>query len=132
MVPSSTYRVNYAQSFNMWPESLRRGDIHDICPNAAFFTSIPGFKCEETDSDDDHTDYPPLMISFFDDENINLSDQEIHEKVNFILTNLQCSQEQCNNLEETTRNQAVSQLWYNHRKGRVAGTKAHDVLVNRY
>ena len=105
--------------------------LHDICPNAAFFTSIPGFKSEETDSDDDHTDYPPLMISFFDDENINLSDQEIHEKVNFILTNLQCSQEQCNNLEEGTRNQAVSQLWYNHRKGRVTGTKAHDVLVRR-
>ena len=66
MVPSSTYRVNYAQSLNMWPESLRRGDIHDICPNAVFFTSIPGFKSEETDSDDDdHTDYPTLMISFF-------------------------------------------------------------------
>ena len=86
--------VNYAQSINMWPESLRHGDIHDICPNAAFFTSIPGFKSEETDSDDDHTDYPPLKISFFDDENINLSDQQIQEKVNFILTNLQCSQEQ--------------------------------------
>ena len=72
----------------------------------------------------------PLMI-FFDDENINRSDQEIYEKVNFILTNLQCSQEHCNHLEEATRNQAVSQLWYNHRKGRVAGTKAHDVLVRR-
>ena len=101
-------------------------------PNAAFFTSITGFKSEETDSDDDRTDYPPLMISFFDDENINLSDQEIDEKVNFILSNLQCTQEQCNNLEEAIRNQAVSQLWYNKRKGRVTGTKAHDVLVNSY
>ena len=72
-----------------------------------------------------------LLYMVFDDENINLSDQEIHEQVNFILTNLQCSQEQCNNLKEATRNQAVSQLWYNHRKGRVTGTKVHDVLVRR-
>ena len=72
-----------------------------------------------------------LLYMVFYAENINLSDQEIHGKVNFILTNLQCSQEQCNNLEEATRNQAVSQLWYNQRKGRVTGTKAHDVLVMR-
>ena len=72
-----------------------------------------------------------LLYMVFDDENINLSDQEIHEKVNFILTNLQCSQEQCNNLKEATTNQAVSQLWYNHQKGRVTCTKAHDVLVRR-
>ena len=25
--------------------------FHDVCPNAVFFTSIPGFQGEETDSD---------------------------------------------------------------------------------
>ena len=35
------------------PSAEVLNSFHDVCPNAAFFTSIPGFKGEETDSDND-------------------------------------------------------------------------------
>ncbi|CAG2209461.1 unnamed protein product [Mytilus edulis] len=38
---------------------------------------------------------------------------------------------QAYHLEEATRNQAVSPLWFEHRKGRVTASKAHDVLRMR-
>ena len=60
-----------------------------------------------------------------------LTGEQIDEKCNFIMCNLACSAEQCHNLEVATRDQTVSQLWFDYRKGRVMGTKAHDVLVRR-
>ena len=107
--------------------------FHDVCPNAAFFTSIPGFQGKETDTDSDNDNelYPQLLTTFFDEENTNLCDDQIRLKCNFIRSNYQCSPDQCSNLELATRNQTVCPLWYNHRKGRITGTKAHDVLVRR-
>ena len=93
---------------------------------------LPPYQGEETDSDSDNDDsYPQLLTTFFDEENTTLCDDQIQQKCNFIRSNYQCSSDQCRNLELATRNQAVSQLWYNHRKGRITGTKPHDVLVRR-
>ena len=35
------------------------------------------------------------------------------------------------NLENVTRNQAISPIWYEHRKGRITGTTSHDVLIRK-
>ena len=93
-------------------------------------TSMPGFKGEETDSNSDNDLYPQLL-TIFDEENKTSSDDLAWVKCNVILSNYQFSHDQCSNLELSTRNQTVSQLWYNHQKGIITGTKTHDVLVRR-
>ena len=42
-----------------------------------------------------------------------------------------CSKNQIESIFERTKTQNISKLWYDHRKGRVTGTKAHDILVRK-
>ena len=62
--------------------------------------------------------YSVLLTSFQDPDTFDIT-----EKCSNIF--------QADNLEAITRNQAISNLWHQHRMGRVTGTKAHDVLTRR-
>ena len=108
--------------------------LKQACPDAAFFTLIPpiGEDSGEPTVPQKTQDYfPRTLTSFHSDENKNASDQELDEKTVQFLTYYGCTEEQIDNLFQRTKNQNISELWYEHRKGRITGTKAHDILVRR-
>ena len=53
------------------------------------------------------------------------------EKAAQFLTSYGCTEEQIDNLFQRTKSQNISELWYEHRKGRITGTKAYDIVVRR-
>jgi hypothetical protein len=103
-----------------------------VCPNAVFFTCIPRLDPEETETASETGEnqriLPPLR-DFYEKGNISLQPDELQQKAKRVWEEYKCSDQQIQDLEEQTRAQSVSPLWFEHRKGRITGTKAHDVLV---
>ncbi|XP_071119026.1 uncharacterized protein [Haliotis cracherodii] len=103
--------------------------LKEICPDAVFFKTIPPLDEEETDSadeDEDMESFPPSLTSLCHDL---ATDEDLVSICEKKWNDYNCEPAQIQNLEEVTRNQAISPLWYEHRKGRITGTKAHDILV---
>lgn len=104
------------------------------CPKAAFFSTIPKLDPDETDSasEVEETDIvPPPLTSFYQEFYISLSPSELaaaaHERWARYCQELTVNQ--VVTLEERTRSQSVCPLWFEHRKGRITGSKVHDVLT---
>ncbi|CAC5420381.1 unnamed protein product [Mytilus coruscus] len=70
--------------------------------------------------------YPPLLSTLQQTDN-----NDINDLCDKTIDSYTVSQYQAENLEEATRNQAISSLWYQHRMGRITASKAHDVLVRK-
>ena len=68
---------------------------------------------------------PPLLSSLID-ETVDLNTDQC-EKI-WADYEQKISMEACEKLEEATRSQSICPLWYQHRKGRITGSKAHDVF----
>ncbi len=110
-------------------EHLQR--LKASCPNAVFFTLIPRINNDETDSADDEDFLPrPLTALREDALDVGNGDIDIKTYCRSKWDRYECSEEQIRNLEAKTRNQSASQLWFEHRKGRITGSKAHDVFVH--
>ncbi|XP_067655510.1 uncharacterized protein [Haliotis asinina] len=112
------------------PDIATLKSLKEVCPNAVFFKCIPALDDEETDSAEEDGEtylFPPTMTSLVCEDSITEKDLEsvCKEQWQAYL----CDSTQINNLEEATKNQAISPLWFEHRKGRITGTKAHDILV---
>ncbi|XP_067678814.1 uncharacterized protein [Haliotis asinina] len=107
-----------------------------VCPDAVFSRPYPHWNSpldeEETDSadeDENMQSFPPALTSLEcnADEMKNADSLVSHCEKKW--NQYHCEPAQIHNLEEVTRNQAISPLWYEHRKGRITGTKAHSILV---
>ena len=102
----------------------------DVCPSAVFFKSIPPLDDEETDTatEDEDRESLPLPLTC-----LTLENSEGQDGTPGCITweTYKCTHAQILHLERITRNQSVSPVWYEHRKIRITGTKAHDVLVKR-
>ena len=105
-----------------------------MCPDAAFFSLIPAIRQEN----EQHTVptstqeyFLRTLTGFHSEEYKNVSEQELDEKTAQFLTSYGCTEEQIDNLFQRTKSQNISELWFEHGKGRITGTKAHDVLVRR-
>ena len=101
-------------------------ELHSLVPNAAFFTTIapmgdaiPTFQTVENH-------YPPLLTEVQCDSVSNVTENCANFVNSYVVT-----EEQSANLEQATRDQAISTLWYQHRNGRITASKAHDVLTLR-
>ena len=104
------------------------------CPKAVFFDTIPKLDPEETDTaseNEDELQLPEPITSLFNEENLMLNPQELKDKCSETMTRLNYTKEQIENLEKKTRNQTISSLWYEHRKGRITASKAHRILVKK-
>lgn len=101
--------------------------LKEICPDAVFFTLIPKLDEEDTDSaDEEYADLPATITSLCLPEMLAPSDN-----IRTIWGKYVCTEDHIQHLEECTRGQSVCPLWFEHRKGRITGTKAHDVYVRK-
>ena len=110
------------------PPSSVLEELYMLVPNAAFFTTVTTLTFEDVSHPINNSvkKYPELLTNFQDSDIFDIT-----EKCNNIFQSYKVSEYQAENLEAITRNQAISTLWYQHRMGRVTGTKAHDVLTRR-
>lgn len=109
------------------PEVL--DSLYSLIPNAAFFTSVTApSQIEKPEPVNKPDKFPKLLTTFQD---INIDRSTLDTTCHSLFEDYTCSEYQASNLEEATRNQSVSSLWYQHRMGRVTASKAHDVLTRR-
>ncbi|XP_041356500.1 uncharacterized protein LOC121373795 [Gigantopelta aegis] len=106
------------------PPSEELHKLFSLVPNASFFTSvsIPGLtdKNPPIDQNPQTAKYPKLLTSFSEPTSENNT-----------FNSYMITKQQAINLEMATKNQAISPLWFQHRKGRVTASKAHDILTRR-
>ncbi|XP_069108751.1 uncharacterized protein [Argopecten irradians] len=101
--------------------------LYAIIPNASFFTSIrPAVNKPPSKP---ITDKYPKLLSTLQQPDYNPDDVDTISSTKF--SSYKVTQTQAVNLEIATRDQSVSPLWYEHRMGRVTGSKAHDVLTRK-
>ena len=103
-------------------------DLKEICPKAAFFSLIPKLDPEETDSaseDEDEPTHLDPITCLYSQTYASLAADELQKKGADLIANLNYTSGQRENLELVTRNQSISPLWYEHRKGRITASKAH-------
>ena len=126
--------VSYQPSTDL-PDINDLKSLQTACPRAENFTLIPKLDPEDTDSaseDEDEVNYIPEPItSLHQEEYSSLSKRELQGKSKEILLQLSritCTQDQILELEKLTREQAICPLWFEHRKGRIAGSIAHELF----
>ncbi|WAR26954.1 ING4-like protein [Mya arenaria] len=90
--------------------------LYAACPNASFFNLIPN-------------PLPLLPMNLYNKNNENLPENELRSKAQDIISSTKVTSDQVITLFNKTKGQNISPLWYNHRKGRITATKAHDVLT---
>jgi hypothetical protein len=69
--------------------------------------------------------YPETLTELYDPGNIQLSYSDLLKKCQDVKIDVTCDQSKC--LEEATRTQAASALWYRHRAGRITASKMKRV-----
>ena len=124
--------VSYQPSTDL-PDINDLKSLQTACPRAAFFTLIPKLDPEDTDSaseDEDEVNYIPEPItSLHQEEYSSLSKRELQGKSKEILLQLsRITQDQILELEKLTREQAICPLWFEHRRGRITGSIAHELF----
>ncbi|CAC5358530.1 unnamed protein product [Mytilus coruscus] len=104
--------------------------LYVIAPKSVFFTSvtIPGIEILPPVKKPEPTDkFPKHLTSLH-----QFDDSPNADFINDTFNNYTVTESHAFHLEEATRNQAVSPLlWFEHRKGRLTASKAHDVLRMR-
>ncbi|XP_014666793.1 PREDICTED: uncharacterized protein LOC106808546 [Priapulus caudatus] len=106
--------------------------LKQACPDAVFFDTIYpiGDDGEDTDSAEEEErceTYPQTLTSISDPE----FSGDLTKRCTDVWSRYQCSELQVANLERRTLSQSVCPLWFEHRKGRITGTKAHSVVHRR-
>ncbi|XP_061703411.1 uncharacterized protein LOC133515122 [Syngnathoides biaculeatus] len=112
------------------PDRSTLQSLRDVCPNAVFFKTIPSLDDEETDTAEEEEEtrsLPPTITSLISEDDI--TEDNITSVCEQQWNSYKCTEDQIINLEIVTKDQAVSPIWYEHRKGRITGSKAHDILV---
>jgi putative phage-type endonuclease len=103
-----------------------------LAPDAAVLTTMELSDTDSaTESDTEAGDLPEPLVALYDanlrclcKNQLQERSEETFEKLRMGLTN-----EQCVNLELTTKNQAQSQAWHTHRNGRITSTTLHRVYT---
>jgi hypothetical protein len=106
--------------------------LKKACPGAVFFDTIDSMDDdgEATDSAEEEEEcetYPQTLTSFYDDE----FSGDLEKHCSDIYKNYSCTELQVANLELKTKSQSVCPMWFEHRKGRITGTKVHSVVHRR-
>ncbi|XP_033747958.1 uncharacterized protein LOC117332976 [Pecten maximus] len=106
--------------------------LKDVCPGAVFFTTIPPVGPQETVEKPKKTEKAPATItSLFCTDNIPSDTDGLKDKCQEVWTSYIVTHDPASFIEQSTRNQNVCSRWFEHRKGRITASKAHDVFVRR-
>ncbi|XP_052245711.1 uncharacterized protein LOC127854658 [Dreissena polymorpha] len=106
--------------------------LYQACPNASFFNLIPEMFPGQRKPPQAKEDPLPFMpISLYREEGKEMTPTEVLRAVDDLIANTKVTQEQVIALYNKTKTQNISPLWYNHRKGRITASKAHEVLTLR-
>ena len=104
--------------------------LRKIKPDAVIFTSLGPISntdsCTTTCSS--IRKLPPLLTSLKNRKYKSMSKEELNTACNEIFGNLRVSKDEANYLEESTRLQAESLLWYEHRTGRITASVFGSVV----
>lgn len=104
-----------------------------VQPDAVFFTTIPQLDPEDTDtaSEGESEKFPATLLSLYDEQFEKLTGGQLQHACEKEWAQYSCSEMQCEALENSTRSQSVCPRWYEHRKGRITASKAHDMYVHK-
>ncbi|XP_021342823.1 uncharacterized protein LOC110443137 [Mizuhopecten yessoensis] len=110
------------------PSKQLLDQLFAIVPEASFFTSIKPSINNQPQNSPTQDKYPQLLSTLqqphYNPDDINVICSNTYTAYNI-------TPSQAANLETATRDQSVSPLWFQHRMGRVTGSKAHDVLTRK-
>ncbi|XP_074614405.1 uncharacterized protein LOC141874140 [Acropora palmata] len=101
-------------------ESLNASKTHP-----AILSLIPPYNmkyCPKADS----TELPKPLTRLYDSELCKLDFEDLLEKSNRVFEAMNISIEQAKAIEEATRNQSKSSLWFDMRAGRITASKFHQ------
>ena len=98
-----------------------------IAPTAAVLSSIMPIESATSTSMSTVRKLPPLLTSLCNRENLLLNRSELKVLCEDTFQNLSISTEEAVYLEESTRMQSQSLLWFKHRTGRITASKFHAV-----
>lgn len=108
--------------------------LYAVCPDASFFSLIPPIFDEaptKSTKPPPVDNFPRTLTGLYEEVNKSLSPEELLSKSESVFNFYRCTETQIRNLFLVTRSQTVSSLWYEHRKGRITASKAHEVLTLR-
>jgi hypothetical protein len=119
------------------PDDAVLESLKQICPTATFFTTIPPVGPQKENiqlpvnqqSTADET--PVTLTSLFKKDSESDMDNDLDILCEEVWRGYSVTTEQANYIELITRDQNVCQQWFEHRKGRVTASTAHDVYVRR-
>ena len=89
---------------------------------------------EETDTaseTEDAVDLPDLLTCLYSDQYADSCQSDLKAEGTKLWSGVKISLEQIKNLEEVTRSQSTNKLWFEHRKGRITASKAHEVYKKK-
>ncbi len=97
-------------------------ELKVLAPNAAVLTSMDYSDTDSASESDMETgDLPEPLVALYDADLRCLCQNELQERSEETFERLgkELTNEQCVNLELTTKKQAHSQAWHTHRTGRI-------------
>ena len=96
--------------------------LHNVFPSAAIFTVIPGFPQATLPSREDESNLLLLLSSLYDCKYAECNPDELSQIVWHKLTDICFTTKEAAFLENSTRAQSCSSLWYDHRQGRITAS----------
>lgn len=111
------------------PQKVLLETLFSVAPNAAVFTTLPGYSSgHHLEHQSLEPEIPSVLTDMYDPELINCSPEELAEKCLETFFTISVTQDQCNFLEQSTRGQSYTRLWYDHRCGRITASKFFSVV----
>ena len=109
--------------------------FHSLYPKSVVFSVVPGFQSTVPLVAIDHEpepsmepNLPPSLLDYYDAKYLNCSETELSVIAIDICDKLKVTQEEADFLETSTREQSVSTVWHDYRKGRITASHFHEVL----
>ena len=110
-------------------EQSKFSRLYELYPKSAVFKVLPGFTCiTSIERHELEPNLPPQLFDLYDPAYKDISENELLDRVKDIFDQLKVTQEEADYLEESTRKQSNTQIWHDHRKGRITASYFHDVL----
>ena len=101
--------------------------LYKCAPTAAIFSVLPGFITPQENNSNHTPDLDPMLPvsleSLYDPKYRKVSKEELNRICVNTFEKLQVTQVEAAYLEESTRAQSNSLLWYEYRKGRITAMK---------
>jgi len=110
-------------------DDLASATVDDIFSELC--SKLPNESELSSDSDEVSVALPSSLMELYTEEYRNMSSTTVSEKAKEIFQSLSLSQEDCQNIERSTRLQNQSEDWHKQRQGRLTASIFHNVLTKK-